>query len=110
MFTKTIDSPAPLPLDPSGGEGQAVPVYGAGGTPALPGGLHPMTGSRQGDKIAGAFQDRLPLKELSPYLCLFVFIRGSSFIDAPLFHPQRVRNVVGGGGTACLKQIWRPDN
>ena len=38
MFIKTVDSPAPLPFDPSGGEGQAVPGYGAGGTPALPGG------------------------------------------------------------------------
>ena len=56
---KNIDSLAPLPFDPRGGEGQAVPGYGAGETPALPGGLHPMTGSRQGDKIAGAFRGRL---------------------------------------------------
>ena len=59
MFIKTVDSPARLPFDPSGREGQTVPVYGAGGTPALPGGLSPTTGSHQGDEIAGVFQGRL---------------------------------------------------
>ena len=84
-FIKTIDSPVPLPLGPSGGEGQAVPIYGAGGTPALPGGLPPMRASQQGDKIAGAFRDRLSLKEVHPYLCLFVSIRGSSLLTATCF-------------------------
>ena len=62
--------------------------YGAGGTPALPGGLHSMTGPHQGDKIAGAFRGRLSLKDVRPYLCLFVFIRGSSLLAATCFWSQ----------------------
>ena len=51
----------------------------------LPGGLPPMTGSHQGDKIVGVFQGRLWLTEVRQYLCLFVFIGGSSFVgDRPI--------------------------
>ncbi len=51
-----------------------------------PGGLHPMTWSHQGGKIAGALRGRLCLKEVHPYSCSFVSIRGSSsFIDQPFF-------------------------
>ena len=42
------------------------------GTPALPGGLPPMTGSHQGGKIAGAFRGRLWLKEVHRSSCPFV--------------------------------------
>ena len=46
----------------------------AGGTPALPGSHHPMTGH----EFAEAFWRRLSLKEVHLYSCVFVFIRGSS--------------------------------
>ncbi len=70
---------------------------GAGGTPALPGGLPPMTESHQGGKIAGVFRNRLSLKAVHLYSCLFVFIRGSSFSTATcpahpcLLSPRRRR-------------------
>ena len=51
----------------------------AGGTPALPGGLHPMTSSHQGQKIAEAFWRRLWLKEVHLSSGLFVFIRVHSW-------------------------------
>ena len=38
---------APLPVDPGGGDGRGCAKTCAGGTPALPGGLHPMTSSQQ---------------------------------------------------------------
>ena len=42
---------APFPVDPSGGDGRGCARLGAGGTPALPGSLHPMTSSHQGGKL-----------------------------------------------------------
>ena len=69
---------APFPVDPSGGDGRGCARLGAGGTPALPGSLHPMTSSPQGHKMAEAFWCRLTLKEVHLSSCLFVFIRGSS--------------------------------
>ena len=36
----------PLPVDPGRGDGQGCGTMCAGGTPALPGGLHPMTSSQ----------------------------------------------------------------
>ena len=41
---------APLPVDSGGGDGRSCGRICAGGTPALPGGLSPMTGSHQRDK------------------------------------------------------------
>ena len=41
---------APLPVDSGGGDGRSCGRICAGGTPALPGGLPPMTGSHQRDK------------------------------------------------------------
>ena len=41
---------APLPVDPSGGDGRGCARLGAGGTPALPGSHHSMTSSHQGHK------------------------------------------------------------
>ena len=38
---------APLPVDPGGGDDRGCAKTCAGGTPALPGGLHPMTSSLQ---------------------------------------------------------------
>ena len=38
---------APLPVDPGGGDDRGCAKTCAGGTPALPGGLHPMTSSHQ---------------------------------------------------------------
>ena len=38
---------APLPVEPGGGDGRGCAKTCAGGTPALPGGLHPMTSSHQ---------------------------------------------------------------
>ena len=69
---------APLPVDSGGGDGRSCGRICAGGTPALPGGLPPMTGSHQRDKIAGAFRGRLWLKEVHRSSCPFVFIGGSS--------------------------------
>ena len=44
----------------------------AGGTPALPGGLPPMTPRHQRHNIAQAPGRRSSLKQLHPYSCLFV--------------------------------------
>ena len=64
---------------------EAAGGFCAGGTPALPGGLPPMTGSHQRDKSAKAFWRRLSLKEVHQPSCLFVFIGGFVFIDERLF-------------------------
>ena len=50
----------------------------AGGTPALPGGLPPMTQGYQGHDIADAFDRGWSLKVVHPYSCSFVSIGGSS--------------------------------
>ena len=76
----------------------------AGGTPALPGGLPPMTPGYQGHHIADAF-GRLVI-EAGP--SLFVFIRVHwwfVFKNDRLFLPRMIRPVVAGGGPACLKQM-----
>ena len=46
---------APLPVDSGGGDGRSCGRICAGGTPALPGGLPPMTGSHQRDKVQKHF-------------------------------------------------------
>ena len=68
----------PFRVDPSGGDGRGCARLWAGGTPALPGGLHPMTSSHPGHKIAEAYWCRLWLKEVHLSSGLFVSIRGSS--------------------------------
>ena len=55
---------APLPVDSGGGDGRSCGRICAGGTPALPGGLPPMTWSHQRDKSAEAFWRQLSLKEV----------------------------------------------
>ena len=50
-----------LPVNPARGDAEAAPGFCAGGTPALPGGLHPMTSSHQRRSIG-----------LSVYSCSFV--------------------------------------
>ena len=62
---------APLPVDSGGGDGRSCGRICAGGTPALPGGLPPMTGLHQGDKSAEAFWRQLSLKEVHQSSCLF---------------------------------------
>ena len=59
-----------LPVDSGGGDGRSCGRICAGGTPALPGGLPPMTGSHQRDKSAEAFWRRLSLKEVHQSSCL----------------------------------------
>ncbi len=60
-------------------------------------GFPPMPESHQGGKIAGVFRNRLSLKAVHLYSCLFVFIRGSSFSTATcpahtcLLSPRRRR-------------------
>ena len=76
---------APLPVDSGGGDGRSCGRIGAGGTPALPGGLPPMTGSHQPDKSAEAFWRQLSLKEVDQSSCLFVFIGGSSSLTNGCF-------------------------
>ena len=61
---------APLPVDSGGGDGRSCGRICAGGTPALPGGLPPMTGSHQRDKSAEAFWRQLSLKEVHQSSCL----------------------------------------
>ena len=60
----------------------------AGGTPALPGGLPPMTSSHQRDKSAEAFWRQLSLKEVHLSSCLFVFIGGSSSLTNGCFSSE----------------------
>ncbi len=76
---------APLPVDSGGGDGRSCGRICAGGTPALPGGLPPMTGSHQRDKSAEAFWRQLSLKEVHQSSCLFVFIGGSSSLTNGCF-------------------------
>ena len=64
------------------------PAFSAGGTPALPGGLPPMTGSHQRDKSAEAFWRQLSLKEVHQSSCLFVFIGGSSSLTSGCFSSE----------------------
>ena len=66
---------APLPVDSGGGDGRSCGRICAGGTPALPSGLPPMTGSHQRDKSAETFWRQLSLKEVHLSSGLFVFIR-----------------------------------
>ena len=70
---------APLPVDSGGGDGRSCERICAGGTPALPGGLHPMTSSHQGHQIAEACWRRLWLKQVRLSSGLFVFIRVHSW-------------------------------
>ena len=60
---------APLPVDPRGGDSRSCARTGAGGTPALPGGLHPLTSSHQRSSIG-----------IRVHSCPFMFIRGSPLI------------------------------
>ena len=79
---------APLPVDSGGGDGRSCGRICAGGTPALPGGLPPMTGSHQRDKSAEAFWRQLSLKE----------VHLSSCLKQNLFHSRMIRTP--GRGTA----------
>ena len=79
---------APLPVDSGGGDGRSCERICAGGTPALPGGLPPMTGSHQRDKSAEAFWRQLSLKEVHQSSCLFVFIGGSSSLTNGCFSSE----------------------
>ena len=79
---------APLPVDSGGGDGRSCGRICAGGTPALPGGLPPMTGSHQRDKSAKAFWRQLSLKEVDQSWCLFVFIGGSSSLTNGSFSSE----------------------
>ena len=80
---------ASLPVDPSGGDDRGCARICAGGTPALPGGLHPMRSFHRGHDIAEAFRHRLWWKEVHPYSGLFVLIRVDSWFvfnnDRPFF-------------------------
>ena len=87
---------APLPVDSGGGDGRSCGRICAGGTPALPGGLPPMTGSHQPDKSAEALWCRLSLKEVNLSSCLFVFIRGSSSCNDRPFFLQMTRTAGAG--------------
>ena len=64
MGPAEAEAGAPLPVDSGGGDGRSCERICAGGTPALPGGLPPMTGSHQRDKIAEASWRQLSLKEV----------------------------------------------
>ena len=88
-------------VDPSGGDGRGCARLGAGGTPALPASLHPLTPSHQGHNIAEAFGRRLSLKEVYLSSCLFVFIRVHSwfvFMNNRPVSPQMIRTAGRGPG------------
>ena len=86
-----------FPVDPSGGDGRGCAKLGAGGTPALPGSLHPITSSHQGHKIAEALWCRLSLKQVHLSSGLFVFIRGSSSLMIGRFSSNDPHGVAGHG-------------
>ena len=74
-------------LIPSGGDGRSCARLCAGGTPALPASLHPMTSSHQGHKMAEALWCCLSLKEVISLVPIrvhwwFVFIRVFPLSDA----------------------------
>ena len=79
---------APLPVDSGGGDGRSCERICAGGTPALPGGLPPMTGSHQRDKSIEVFWRQLSLKQVDQSSCLFVFIGGSSSLTNGCFSSE----------------------
>ena len=83
---------APLPVEPGGGDGKGCAKTCAGGTPALPGGLPPMTGSHQRDKSAEAFWRQLSLKE----------VHQSSCLKQNLFHSCMIRPAGRGPTTSEL--------
>ena len=95
---------APFPVDASGGDGRGCARLGAGGTPALPGSLHPMTSSPQGHKIAEAFWRPLWLKQVRLSSCLFVFIRVHSWFvfinERSAVFPRMIR--AAPPGRPCL--------
>ena len=97
-----------FPVDPSGGDGQGCARLGAGGTPALPGSLHPMTSSHQGHKVAEAFSCRLWLKEVHLSSGLFVFIGVHWWFvfnnDQAVF-PRMIRTA----GQGCRKPVRKSD-
>ena len=97
---------APFPVDSSGGDGRACARLGAGGTPALPASLHPMTSSHQRPKIAEVFWCRLWLREvhlssglfaLGARACLFVSIGGSSSLSMGRFSSNDPPRRMGRG-------------
>ena len=87
---------ASFPVDPGGEDGRGCARLCAGGTPALPGGLHPMRSSHQRDKSAEALWCRLSLKEVNLSSCLFVFIRGLSSCNDRSFFLQMTRTAGAG--------------
>ena len=82
------ESRGAIPVDPNGGDGRGCGRLGAGGTPALPGSLHPMTSSHPGPNFAEASWCRLSLQEVHLSSGSFVFIGVHSwfvFINDRLF-------------------------
>ena len=103
MFMKSVDSPAPLPFDPSGGEGRGCARLWCGRDARAPG------GASSHDRVTPGGQNcrSIPgpaVVEGGP--SVFMSIRVHSwfvFIDAPLFHSRMIRPVSGGGGGTCLQ-------
>ena len=103
---------APLPVDPSGGDGRGCARFSAGGTPALPGSRHPMTSSTSREtKIAVAPWWRLWLKEVHPSSGLFVLIRVHSWFvftnDRPFF-PRMILPPGRGPDLSGLPPVFFP--
>ena len=89
---------APFPVDPSGGDGRGCARLGAGGTPALPGGLPPMTWSHQPDKSAEAFWRQLVV-EAGPSVFWSICVYSCPFVvrlhEPSAVFPQVIRPVRG---------------
>ena len=86
---------APLPVDSGGGDGRSCGRICAGGTPALPGGLPPMTGSHQRDKSAEAFWRQR--RSIGPRYSCSLVVRLTNGV-LPLNPPRR-----GGRGPGLLE-------
>ena len=88
-------SPAPLPVDPSGGDGRGCGRHCAGGTPALPGGLHPPVSLSPGGRAGYS------CRNLSSCLsCASMCIHVQKNID-PLRRSRLIQ--VGGDGRGCAR-------
>ena len=81
---------APLPVDSGGGDGRSCGRICAGGTPALPGGSHPMTSSHQRTSIG-----------LRAHWCSLVV----RLYERPAVSPRRVRAPGRGQGLSELLTI-----
>ena len=84
---------APLPVDPGGGDGRGCAETCAGGTPAFPGGLHPVTSSQ-------------PWRSVGLHVhSWFVFKKDLQFLPRMICRPGR--GWTCGLPTSSARVLWR---